>query len=69
MLKVNESAAIPLASAQSQLRRRTAVSIVPKLMACRRQKFNVIASTIPARWTEQVRCKKTARTGLSATDH
>ncbi len=62
MLKVNESAPIWPANAQSQLRRRTAVSIAPKLTACGRQKFNAIASTIPARSTEQVRCKKTART-------
>src|SRR6266581_1408226 len=62
MLKVNESAPIWPANAQSQLRRRTAVSIAPKLTACGRQKFNAIASTIPAPSTEQVRCKKTART-------
>jgi hypothetical protein len=62
MLKVNESAPIQLANAQSQLRRRTAASIVPKPIAYRRQKFNAIASTIPARSTEQVRCKKTAGT-------
>ncbi len=36
------------ANAQSQLRRRTAVSIAPKPIACRRQKFNAIASTSPA---------------------
>src|SRR6266568_4077701 len=62
MLKVYESAPIRPANAQSQLRRRTAVSIAPKLTACGRQKFNAIASTIPAPSTEQVRCKKTART-------
>jgi len=61
MLKVNESAPIRLANAQSQLRRRTAASIVPKPIAYRRQKFSAIANTIPARSTEQVRCKKTAR--------
>ena len=52
MLKVNESATIRLANAQSQLRRRTAASIVPKPIAYRRQKFNAIASTIPARSTD-----------------
>jgi len=62
MLKVNEGAPIRLANAQSQLRRRIAASIAPKPITCRRQKFNAIASTIPARSTEQVRCKKAART-------
>jgi hypothetical protein len=69
MLKINESAPIRLANAQSQLRRRTAVSIAPKPIAYGRQKFSAIANTIPARSTEQVRCKKTAGLGLSATDH
>jgi hypothetical protein len=68
MLKINESAAIPLANAPSQLRRRTAASIAPKPIACGRQKFNAIASTNPASSTEQVRCKKTGL-GLPATDH
>src|SRR5258708_16183068 len=36
--------------------------LLPSRSPCRRQKFNAIASTIPARSTEQVRCKKTART-------
>ena len=62
MLKVNEGAPIRHANAQSQLRRRTAVSIVPKPIAYRRQKFNAIANTIPAHSTEHVRCEKTART-------
>src|SRR5216684_4111191 len=60
MLKVNESAPIRLANAESQLRRRTAASVAPKPIACRRQKFNASASTIPARSTEQVRCKEAA---------
>jgi len=54
VLKVNESAPIRLANAQSQLRRRTAASIAPKPIACRRQKFNAIASTIPAHATDRV---------------
>jgi hypothetical protein len=62
MFMVNESAPIRLANAQSQLRRPTAASIVPKPIAYRRQKFNAIASTIPAHSTEHVRRKKTART-------
>src|SRR5260370_29453721 len=36
--------------------------LLPSRSPCRRQKFNAIASTIPARSTEQVRCKKTERT-------
>src|SRR5258708_22103939 len=36
--------------------------LLPSRSPCRRQKFNATASTIPARSTEQVRCKKTART-------
>ncbi len=52
MFKVNESARIRLADALSQLRRRTAASIVPKPIACKRQKVNAIASTTLARLTE-----------------
>jgi len=52
MFKVNASAPIRLANAQSQLGRRLAASIAPKPIAYRRQKFNAIASTIPARSTE-----------------
>ena len=62
MLNVNESAPIRLANAQSQLRRRTVASIVPKPIAYRRRKFNAIASTNPAHSTEHVRCKKNVRT-------
>ena len=48
MFKVNGSAPIRLADALSQLPKRTAASIAPKPIACRRQKFNAIASTNPA---------------------
>jgi len=41
-----------LANAQSQLQRRTAASIALKPIAYGSQKFNAIASTIPARSTE-----------------
>jgi predicted PurR-regulated permease PerM len=61
MSMVNESAPIRLANAKSQLRRRIAVCIVPRPIAYRRQKFNAIASTTPARSTEQGHYKKTAR--------
>jgi hypothetical protein len=52
MLKVNESAPIRLANAQSQLRRRYCSVYCSQPIAYRRQKFNAIASTIPARSTE-----------------